>query len=180
MWHHCLQALQHFSFCLPFSTTKGVLISCYISFHVSAVNIQHSKRDHHTWAGKHREHENIYTSEQDLDQEDILGHATLFMFGWNSASPRIIFFHADLGRTSPHFFPLQGKSGSPSWDQHGGNATFQPAAWGQRRWLKKNGSLAKNLKIFSKVFIPRAETHCPRHSTKTRQSLRSVCSQPKS
>lgn len=121
----------------------------------------------------------LSTSEQDLDQEDILGHATLFMFGWNAASPCTIFFHADLGRTRPQFFPVQGKSGSPSWDQHGGNATSQPAAWGQRRQLRRSGALAKNWMVFSKVFIPRAETHCPRHSTKTRRPPRPVCSQPK-
>lgn len=121
----------------------------------------------------------LSTAEQDLDRKDILGHATLFMFGWNSASPYVIFFRADLSRMSPHFFPAQGKSGSLLRI-----GTVEMSLTNQRcecrgGWLERGGPSARNLKIFSKIFIPRAETHRPRHCTNTRQSPRLIFSQSK-
>lgn len=121
----------------------------------------------------------LSTAEQDLDQKDILGHATLFMFGRNSASPRIIFFHAGLSRTSPHFFPGQATSGSFLGISTVKMSLCNQQCEGRGRRLKRSSPSARNLKIFSKIFIPRVETHRPRHCTNTRQSLRLICSQSK-
>lgn len=119
------------------------------------------------------------TAEQDLDWKDILGHATLFMFGWNSASPCVIFFRANLSRMSPHYFPRQCKSGSLL--RISTVEMSLPNQWceGRGRWLEREGPSARNVKIFSTIFMHRVEAHCPRGCTNTRQSPRLICSQSK-
>lgn len=119
----------------------------------------------------------LSTAEQDLDQKDILGHSTLFMFGWNSASFRVIFFHANLSRMSS--FPGQGKSRSflgistvemslPTSGRRAGGDGWRGAVLLQGTW-----------RYLQKIFIPRAEIHHSRHCTNTRQSPGLICSQSK-